>query len=130
MLNLNPGNIGDGAKSCERAPAHVRPVCFQSLGRDITSYTARDPQKTADLCHKALEPYRPACYFGAVKALVDWTATTGSAFAFCQIVVTETGGAPPSHAPRGGNATPLAGPPGREEQSARAQEPRAHAARR
>jgi len=71
MLNLNHGNLADAAKSCERAPARVRPVCFQSLGRDITSYTLRDPQKTADLCHKASEPNRPARYFGAVKALVD-----------------------------------------------------------
>ncbi|OLC07336.1 MAG: hypothetical protein AUH41_10615 [Gemmatimonadetes bacterium 13_1_40CM_66_11] len=125
MLNLNHGNIGDAAKSCERAPAHVRPVCFQSLGRDITSYTARDPQKTADLCHKALEPYRPACYFGAVKALVDWTATTGSAFAFCQIVVTETGGPTCYHALGEEIATLLAALPEREEQCLRAQEPRA-----
>ena len=92
MLHLNKGNIGDAAKSCERAPARVRPVCFQSLGRDATSYTARDPQKTADLCHKAREPYRAACYFGAAKALVDWTATTESAFAFCKVVASEAGG--------------------------------------
>lgn len=92
MLNLNHGDIGDAAKSCERAPAHIRSICFQSLGRDATSYTARDPQKTVDLCHKAREPYRPACYFGAAKALVDWTATTESAFAFCKVVASEAGG--------------------------------------
>jgi hypothetical protein len=92
MLNLNKGDIGHAARSCERAPAHIRSVCFQSLGRDATSYSARDPQKTADLCHKASEPYRPACYFGAAKALVDWTATTDAAFAFCKIVASEAGG--------------------------------------
>jgi hypothetical protein len=92
MLNLNKGDIGHAARSCERAPAQVRPVCFQSLGRDATSYTARDPQKTVALCHKAREPFRPACYFGAAKALVDWTATTDAALAFCRIVANEAGG--------------------------------------
>ncbi|PYP58667.1 MAG: hypothetical protein DMD40_05055 [Gemmatimonadetes bacterium] len=125
MLNLNHGNIGDAAKSCERAPLRVRPICFQSLGRDITSYTSRDPQKTADLCHTAAEPYRPACYFGAVKALVDWTATTGAAFAFCQLVASEAGGPTCYHALGEEIATLLASLPEREVQCLRAQEPQA-----
>src|SRR5262245_52861033 len=123
MLNLNHGDTGDAAKSCERAPEQVRPICFQSLGRDITSYTARDPQKTSDLCHKAAEPYRPSCYFGAVKALVDWTATTESAFAFCRIVGHEAGGPTCYQALGEEIATLLAGLPEREQQCLQAQEP-------
>jgi hypothetical protein len=129
MLNLNHGDMGDAAKSCERAPAQVRPVCFQSLGRDITSYTARDPQKSADMCDKAREPYRPACYFGAVKALVDWTATTESAFTFCRIVADRGGevpGGPACYQALGEEiATLLATTPEREAQCLRAQEPKA-----
>jgi hypothetical protein len=125
MLNLNHGNMADAAKSCERAPLRVRPVCFQSLGRDITSYTAREPQKTADLCHEAAEAYRPACYFGAVKALVDWTATTGAAFAFCRLVATEAGGPTCYHALGEEIATLLASLPEREQQCLRAEEPKA-----
>src|SRR6266480_2277257 len=128
MLNLNHGDIGDAAKSCERAPDSVRPICFQSLGRDITSYTARDPQKTADLCHKASEPYRPACYFGAVKALVDWTATTDAAFPFCRIVGHEAGGPTCYQALGEEIATLLAGLPEREQQCLRAEEPQAETA--
>ena len=125
MLNLNHGDLGDAAKSCERAPVQVRPVCFQSLGRDITSYTARDPQKTATMCHKASEPYRPSCYFGAAKALVDWTATTDAAFAFCAIVGHEAGGPTCYQALGEEIATLLAGLPERQEQCLRAQEPQA-----
>jgi hypothetical protein len=128
MLNLNHGDIGDAAKSCERAPAQVRDVCFQSLGRDITSYTNRDPQKTSDLCHRASEPNRPACYFGAVKALVDWTATTDAAFPFCGIVAHEPGAATCYHALGEEIATLLAGSPEREAQCLRAQEPEGVAA--
>src|SRR5467141_3726220 len=106
-------------------PAQVRPVCFQSLGRDITSYTARDPQKSADMCDKAREPYRPACYFGAAKALVDWTATTESAFTFCHIVAAQPGGPTCYQALGEEIATLLATTPEREEQCLRAQEPQA-----
>jgi hypothetical protein len=128
MLYLNHGDIGDAAKSCEHAPAAQRPVCFQSLGRDITSYTARDPQKTADLCAKARDPYRPACYFGAVKALVDWTATTNAAFTFCGIVLREPG-APTCYRALGEEiATLLASAPDKEEQCTHAQAPEAVAA--
>ena len=125
MLNLNHGDMGDAAKSCEHAPGTVRPVCFQSLGRDITSYTNRDPQKTADMCNKAAEPYRPSCYFGAAKALVDWTATTDAAFKFCGIVGHEPGGPTCYQALGEEIATLLAGLPEREEQCLRAREPQA-----
>jgi len=122
MLHLNKGDIGDAAKSCERAPAQSRSICFQSLGRDATSYTGRDPKKTADLCHKAREPYRPACYFGAAKALVDWTATTESAFAFCKVVANEAGGPTCYQALGEEIATLLATTAAREQQCIRAEE--------
>jgi hypothetical protein len=125
MLNLNHGDIGDAAKSCERAPGAQQPVCFQSLGRDITSYANRDPQKTADMCDKAREPYRPSCYFGAVKALVDWTATTNAAFQFCAIVLHEPGAPTCYHALGEEIATLLAVPAQKEEQCTRAQVPEA-----
>lgn len=125
MLYLNHGDIGDAGRSCEKAPAHMRPVCFQSLGRDITSYAMRDPQKTADLCRKASEPNRPACYFGAAKALVDWTATTDGALTFCRIVINDAGGPACYQALGEEIATLVASAPEREEQCSRAQVPKA-----
>jgi hypothetical protein len=125
MLNLNHGDIAAAGRSCEKAPAHMRSVCFQSLGRDITSYAVRDPQKTADLCRKASEPNRPACYFGAAKALVDWTATTDGAFTFCRIVADETGGPACYQALGEEIATLVASASEREEQCTRAQVPKA-----
>lgn len=128
MLHLNHGDIGKAARTCDRAPSHMRSVCYQSLGRDITSYAARDPQKTADLCAKGTAASRPACYFGAAKALVDWTATTDAAFTFCRIVVREPG-APTCYQALGEEiATLVATVPEREEQCTRAQLPAAVAA--
>src|SRR6266542_3898820 len=79
----------------------------------------------ADMCDKAREPYRPACYFGAAKALVDWTATTESAFTFCGIVASQPGGPTCYQALGEEIATLLATTPEREEQCLRAEEPQA-----
>src|SRR5438445_10165154 len=91
----------------------------------MTATTTCEAQDTADRWPKAGVPYRPACYFGAVKALVDWTATTGAAFAFCQLVVTEAGGPTCYHALGEEIATLLASLPEREQQCVRAGEPKA-----
>jgi hypothetical protein len=77
------------------------------------------------MCHKAREPFRPQCYFGAAKALVDWTATTESAFAFCRIVAGEAGGPTCYQALGEEIATLLATAPEREAQCIRAQDPAA-----
>lgn len=128
MLHVNHGDIGKAARSCDGAPPHMRSVCYQSLGRDITSYALRDPQKTADLCAKGTAEYQPACYFGAAKALVDWTATTDAAFTFCRIVVGEPGALRCYQALGEEIATLVAAVPEREEQCTRAQLPAAVAA--
>jgi len=89
MLYLNHGNIADAARTCDRAVIFMRNACYQSLGRDITSYAVRDAGKSADLCARGSPDHRPACYIGVAKALVDWTATTDNALKFCGIVAPE-----------------------------------------
>ncbi|MGH7530977.1 MAG: hypothetical protein ACREMN_11390 [Gemmatimonadales bacterium] len=132
MLHLNGGDIAGAARSCDRAPVSMRPVCYQSLGRDITSYALRDPAKTAELCDQGSESYRPACYTGAAKALVDWTATTDAALEFCRIVVGDEPhglGAGACYRALGEEiATLLAAAPERARQCARAEHPVAVAA--
>ena len=86
ILYLNHGDIGAAALTCDRAVPAMRAVCYQSLGRDITSYAVRSSSKSAKLCAKGSPEYRPACYVGVAKALVDWTATTDNALEFCRLV--------------------------------------------
>lgn len=83
MLYQNSGDIAGAARSCDRAPVRMRSVCYQSLGRDISAYARRDPTEATRMCGLGNATHRPACYVGVVKALVDWTATTDSGFAFC-----------------------------------------------
>ena len=90
MLWLNHGDIGAAAKSCDQAPADMRPSCYESLGRDVTAYASRDPQKSADLCAKGTPIYRASCYDGAARSLVNWTGTTDGGFALCRIVANDS----------------------------------------
>ena len=64
----------------------MQPICYQSLGRDITSYARNDAQESWRLCKPVAERYRPDCYAGVVGVFVDLKATTDRAFAFCRLV--------------------------------------------
>ncbi len=85
ILHLNGGDVGATARVCDRAPADMRMPCYESLGRDVTTYASRDPRKSAQLCATGTEPYRPACYAGAAEALVNWTGTTDAALELCRV---------------------------------------------
>lgn len=133
MLWLNHGDIGGAAKSCDKAPADMRASCYASLGRDVTAYASRDPQKSADLCAKGTPIYRASCFDGAARSLVNWTGTTDGAFALCRIVASDS-----RNRPADGTACFTAlgsaisslttAAPQREEQCQRAQAPEAVAA--
>ncbi len=86
ILWFNQGNIGDAARTCDRAPSDVRPWCYQSLGRDISSYTLQDPDESIRMCSLGNPAWQPWCYVGLVKNFVDLTAKTDSGFAFCRRV--------------------------------------------
>jgi hypothetical protein len=86
MLWMNGGDIGDAADSCDDAPEEWRPTCFQSLGRDISSYTLQDPDDSIRECGKANPEYRDWCYIGLVKNFVDLTSDTKTGFEFCRRV--------------------------------------------
>ena len=86
MLWMNGGDIADAARSCDGAPRNMIPVCYQSLGRDISAYTLQDVEKSIAQCDKGAEEFRAWCYIGAVKNFIDLTARTDDAFEFCRAV--------------------------------------------
>jgi hypothetical protein len=86
MLWLNGGDIGAAARNCDDAPEDWRRTCFQSLGRDISSYTLQDVDDSIRECRKANPDYRVWCYIGLVKNFVDLTADTRTGFEFCREV--------------------------------------------
>jgi hypothetical protein len=84
ILHLNGGDIAGAAKICDGAPRSARTWCYQSLGRDISSYTLQDPAESIRLCSLGTPRYQPWCYVGLVKNFVDLTAKTEGGFAFCR----------------------------------------------
>ena len=83
MLYFNKGDIAGAARVCDQAPIGSRPTCYQSLGRDITSYALRDPDKSLLYCLQGSADYRGWCYVGVTKALVDWSAKPATGLDFC-----------------------------------------------
>jgi len=83
ILWLNGWDIGAAAATCLTAPEGMRRTCVQSLGRDIAGHVVGDHERGLRECENAREDLRPWCHVGFVKNLIDVTATTGSAFAFC-----------------------------------------------
>jgi hypothetical protein len=86
MLWFNHGDIAGAARTCDRAPEAMRPWCYQSLGRDISSYTLQDPAESIRMCSLGSATWQPWCYVGLVKNFVDLTAKTDTGFAFCREV--------------------------------------------
>lgn len=91
ILHFTGGSVRKTAKICDTAPSDMRPVCYQSLGRDITGKARRKPARVRRLCDMGTEQYRGWCYYGAAKSLVDWRATAEPGIEFCREVGTAPG---------------------------------------
>jgi hypothetical protein len=83
ILPATHGDIAATARICAGAPARMVQVCYASLGRDLTSYAARDPARTAALCARAGEAAEPGCVRGAAVSLVDVAANPADGLALC-----------------------------------------------
>lgn len=84
ILFHNKRDFAAAARVCDGAPVAMRPSCYQSLGRDISSTTLQDHGESIRLCSLGNPRYQPWCYVGLVKNFVDLTARTEDGFAFCR----------------------------------------------
>jgi hypothetical protein len=86
MLHFNHGDMAATAQSCLEAPQAMRPVCFQSMGRDISAYSRQNHREAIRMCALAADDYEPWCHFGVVKNFIDLTAKAEDGIAYCQSV--------------------------------------------
>jgi hypothetical protein len=84
ILYLNHDDMGATAKTCDTAPHAMRFVCYQSLGRDISAWSAQDFVKGKAMCSLGSPRYQPWCYVGFVKNLIDLNARSSDGLAFCE----------------------------------------------
>jgi hypothetical protein len=86
MLYENHGDIAGAAKNCESAPVKMRTICYVSLGRDVSSYSAQDHKRAITLCSLGTPKYQPWCYYGLVKNIIDLNARPADGMAMCRDV--------------------------------------------
>lgn len=84
ILHFTKGKIGPASDVCDRAPDAMRPTCYASLGRDISSKASRNPARSIRYCRETGAVNRSWCYYGVAKALVDWEAKPDHGFALCR----------------------------------------------
>jgi hypothetical protein len=86
VLKFNDFDIAGAFRVCETAPEAYVSICYQSVGRDITGVTNRDPVKSLQMCGLGSPALRPQCYFAVAKQFIDVAGTTEAAFGFCRLV--------------------------------------------
>lgn len=86
MLHFTNGDMAAAAKGCLDAPPSLRPVCFQSLGRDISAYSRQDHHEAIRMCSFASAEFQPWCHVGVVKNFIDLTARVADGVAYCRSV--------------------------------------------
>lgn len=79
MLDMYGYDFKKVAATCNLAPQNIRSICFQSMGRDASGQTLRNPLKTNDICKLAPTDYYRDCLKGALYVFVDfWGASLTS----------------------------------------------------
>lgn len=86
MLYENHGDIAGAARSCDTAPVAMRTICYVSLGRDVSSYSAQNHAEAIRMCSLGTEKYQPWCYYGLVKNIIDLNARSDDGMAMCRDV--------------------------------------------
>ncbi|HSU17002.1 hypothetical protein [Longimicrobium sp.] len=85
ILAQNDGDVAKTARACSTAPAAAVRTCYASVGRDMTSYAARDPRRTAELCHRTgMAAAEIGCLQGAAVSLYEVNLKVDDAFALCR----------------------------------------------
>lgn len=84
ILYLNQGDMAATAKTCDKAPGYMKFVCYQSLGRDISSYSLQNHPTAIRMCSLGAKKYQPWCYIGLVKNLIDLNARPADGMSLCR----------------------------------------------
>jgi hypothetical protein len=89
MLYWNQGDMASAAKTCDRAPGRLKYVCYQSLGRDISSYSLQNHPTAIRMCSLGNPKYQPWCYVGLVKNFIDLNAKADDGLRLCRELTSE-----------------------------------------
>jgi hypothetical protein len=84
ILTFTGHDFAQACRECDKAPSEFIPLCYQSLGRDISGFTLRDAERTIGLCKQGSPKYIEHCFVGAVKDFILTYADPERGLAFCR----------------------------------------------
>jgi hypothetical protein len=83
ILMFNGFDFPKALQECDRAQRDYIQLCYQSLGRDISSYTYRNPARATQMCLGGQAAYRGYCFVGVAKNMIDVTWKIDEALDLC-----------------------------------------------
>ena len=83
ILMFNGRDFAQAFEECDRAPGDFVLLCYQSMGRDISSETYRDPAESLQMCLQGQPAYVGHCLVGAGKNMIDVTWQIDQALQLC-----------------------------------------------
>jgi hypothetical protein len=86
VLHHTSGDFTAAAAMCDGAPSAHRETCYQSLGRDASSYAVQVHRKGLELCAVGDRTLQRWCHVGYVKNVIDVTASPADGFSYCRMV--------------------------------------------
>ena len=92
MLLYNGRDFARAMLECDRAPRQYVHVCYQSIGRDVSAETFRDPNRALEICLRGQAAFAGWCLVGVAKNMIDVTWQIDQALQICA-------SAPASHKP-------------------------------
>ena len=85
ILHLTHHDFAKAFRICDGAPHSMRPICYQSMGRDISGQTLRDIKQSISLCGLGTAAYQGRCFVGVVKNFINVKGRASKdAFEFCR----------------------------------------------
>ncbi len=86
VLHFTEGDFAAAARMCDGAPAEHRQTCYQSLGRDASSYAVQVHREGLRLCSVGDPQLRSWCHVGYVKNVIDVTADAEDGMSYCRLL--------------------------------------------
>ena len=91
VLHFTRGDFRAAARMCDGAPVQHRETCYQSLGRDASSYAVQVHKQGQRLCSMGDPALRSWCHVGYVKNVIDVTANPEDGMSYCAMLPAGSG---------------------------------------
>lgn len=86
LMHNHPWDYAYAFRACDGAPEEDISICYQSVGRDISGNTLRDPHKSLHACQLPADRHPEDCIVGVVKDYVNTAGQLTPAGGLCKLL--------------------------------------------